>query len=103
MQMSNERNFELVLKIDGKNLPRLKINMSDEEAYRAAEKKINERITQYRMAFGGNPEVNDWDIMAMITVQALSKSYFLEDKNNTKPFEDKIDSLIGELDDYLKR
>jgi cell division protein ZapA len=27
----------------------------------------------------------------------------LEDKNNTKPFEDKIHSLIGELDDYLKK
>ena len=99
--MSDEKNFDLVLKIDGKHLPRLKINMSDEEAYRAAEKIINDRLTQYRMRYGD--KLSDWDIMAMITVQALSKSYSLEDKNDTKPFEDKIHSLIGELDNYLKR
>jgi cell division protein ZapA len=100
--MGDEK-FLLTLTIDGKNLPPLKINRSDEEAFRAAAKQINTKINQHRAKFENSSDLGTWDIMAMITVQALAKNYSLEDKNNTKPFEDKIHSLIGELDDYLKK
>ncbi|MPN31621.1 hypothetical protein SDC9_179095 [bioreactor metagenome] len=43
------------------------------------------------------------DFVVMTAIQALAENFSLGDKNNTKPFEDKIDSLIGELDDYLRK
>jgi cell division protein ZapA len=43
------------------------------------------------------------DFVVMTAIQALAENFSLGDKNNTKPFEDKIDSLISELDDYLKK
>ena len=96
---TGDEEFLLTLKISGKHLPPLKIKRSDEEAFRAAEKQINTKINQYRAMY----EVDTGDIMAMIAIEALAENFSLRDKNNTKPFEDKIDSLISELDDYLKK
>ena len=95
--------FLLTLKIDGKNLPPLKIKRSEEEAFRAAATQINTQLNRYRAAFGDNPNINASDLMAMIAIQSLVESFSLQNKNNTKPFEDKIDLLINELDDYLRK
>lgn len=100
--MGDEK-FLLTLEIAGRKYP-LKINRSDEQAYRFAEKRIDKKINQYRVAFGGeNSKLTTQDFMAMTAIQALAENFSLGDKNNTKPFEDKIDSLISELDDYLKK
>lgn len=93
----------LTLEIAGRRYP-LKIELSEEQAFREAAKKINSKINQYRVAYGGgNSNLTTQDFMAMTAIQALAENFSLGDKNNTKPFEDKIDSLIGELDDYLKK
>jgi len=93
----------LTLEIAGRKYP-LKIKKSDEQAFRDAAKKINTKINQYRVAFGGeSSNMTTQDFMAMTAIQALAENFSLGDKNNTKPFEDKIDSLISELDDYLKK
>ncbi|MBF6627220.1 MAG: cell division protein ZapA [Proteiniphilum sp.] len=100
--MGDEK-FLLTLEIAGRRYP-LKINKSDEQAFRDAAKKINTKINQYRVAYGGeSSNMTTQDFMAMTAIQALAENFSLGDKNNTKPFEDKIDSLIGELDDYLKK
>ena len=96
---TGNEDFLLTLKIDGKHMPPLKIKRSEEEAFRAAEKQINTKINQYRANF----EMDLDDILASITIEALVDNFSLRNKNNTKPFEDKIDSLINELDDYLKK
>ena len=99
--MGDEK-FLLTLEIAGRKYP-LKINRSDEEAFRAAEKMINIKINQYRVALGGEKSnLTTQDFVAMTAIQALAENYTLSDKNNTKPFEDKIDSLINVIDNYLK-
>ncbi|MDD2245910.1 MULTISPECIES: cell division protein ZapA [Proteiniphilum] len=93
----------LTLEIAGRRYP-LKIELSEEQAFREAAKKINSKINQYRVAYGGgNSNLTTQDFMAMTAIQALAENFSLGDKNNTKPFEDKIDSLINELDNYLRK
>ena len=100
--MGDEK-FLLTLTIDGRKYP-LKINRAEEQAFRDAAKKINTKINQYRVAFGGeNSGMTAQDVMAMTAIQALVENFSLGDKNNTKPFEDKIHLLINELDHYLKK
>ena len=99
--MGDEK-FLLTLEIAGRKYP-LKINKSEEEAFRSAEKKINLKINQYRVALGGDKSnLTTQDFVAMTAIQALAENFTLGDKNNTKPFEDKIDLLISEIDNYLK-
>ena len=98
-----DEKFLLTLEVAGRKYP-LRIKKSDEQAFRDAAKKINTKINQYRVAYGGgNSRMTTQDFVAMTAIQALAENVSLGDKNNTKPFEDKIDSLISELDDYLKK
>ncbi len=100
--MGDEK-FLLTLTVDGRKYP-LRIKRSEEQAFRDAVKKINTKINQYRVAFGGeNSDMTSQDFMAMTAIQALVENFSLGDKNNTKPFEDKIVSIVRELDDYLKK
>lgn len=100
--MEDER-FLLTLSIAGRKYP-LRIKRSEEQAFRNAAKKIEDKINQYRIAFGkGNNELTTQDFVVMTALQAMVENFSLGDRNNTKPFEDKIHSLIGELDDYLKK
>lgn len=95
--------FLLNLKIDGRNYP-LRILRSEEQAYRDAAKKINDKINQYRVAFGGdNSGLIAQDYMAMTALQALVDNFSLHEKNYTKPMEDKILHLIQQVDTYLKK
>jgi cell division protein ZapA len=100
--MGDEK-FLLTLTIDGRKLPPVKIKRSEEEAFRAAAKQINTKINQYRAAYESDSSLEARDFMAMTAIQALVENFSLGNRNNTKPFEDKIHSLIDELDDYLKK
>ena len=100
--MGDEK-FLLTLEIAGRRYP-LRIKQSEEQAFRDAAKKINNKINQYRIVYGGeNSDMTTQDFVVMTAIQALAENFSLGDKNNTKPFEDKINSLIGELDVYLKK
>ena len=100
--MKKKEEFSLTLVVDGRKYP-LKINKSEEEAYRSAAKKINNRINQYRLSYGDSSGLISQDFMAMTAIQALVENFTLGTKNYTKPYEDKISSLIEELDQYLKK
>lgn len=99
--MGDEK-FLVTLEVDGRRYP-LRIKRSEEEAFRKAAKEIDKKIIQYRVKFGANPNLTAQDFMAMTAIQALAGSLSIESKNNTKPYEDKIGSLINELDIYLKK
>lgn len=99
--MADEK-FLITLEIDGRTYP-VRIKRSEEEAYRKAAKTIKDKMNQYRVKFGTNPDLNSQDMMAMTTIQALVENFSLGEKNYTKPFEDKIQSLINELDEYLRK
>lgn len=95
--------FLLTLKIAGGEYP-LRIRRSEEQAFRDAGNKIERKINQYRIKYGGtSSNLTVQDFVVMTAIQALAENFSLGDKNNTKPFEDKIQSLIGELDVYLKK
>lgn len=100
---NEEEKYLLSLVIDGRKYPPLSILKSEEEAYRGAAKIINNRINRYRVAYGDSSGFDSQDFMAMTAIQALVKSLTLGTKNNTKPYEDKISSLIDELDQYLSK
>ena len=99
--MEEEDKFSLTLVIDGRNYP-LKIDKSEEEAYRKAAKRINNRINQYRVTYGDSPNLITQDFIAMTALQVLVENFTLDTKNNTQPYEDKIGSLIDEIDQYLE-
>ena len=100
--MGDEK-FLLTLEVAGRKYP-LKIKKSDEQSFREAAKRINTKINQYRVAYGGaNPDITTQDYMAMTAIQALAENFSLGERNDTKPYEDKINSLINELDNYLKK
>jgi cell division protein ZapA (FtsZ GTPase activity inhibitor) len=100
--MKDEKDFSLTLVIDGRKYP-LKINRSEEEAYRNAATKINSRINQYRVAYGDSPNLITQDFIAMTAIQILVENFKLGTKNYTEPYENKISSLIDELDQYLEK
>ena len=100
--MGNEERFLLTLVIDGRKYP-IKILRTEEEAYRSAAKKINNKINQYRVTYGDSSELISQDFMAMTAIQVLVENFTLGLKNYTQPYEKKISSLIDELDQYLEK
>lgn len=82
---------------------RLKINRKDEKKYRDAAVAIEKKTAQYRNHFAGadENELLEKDYLAMTTIQALSDTVEIEAEN--KFFENKIRSLVDELDVYLKK
>lgn len=100
--MGDEK-LSLTLEIAGRKYP-LKIKQSEEQAFRDAAKRIERKISQYRIKYGvANSGATTQDFVVMTALQVLVENFSLTGKNNTKPFEDKIDSLISELDDYLRK
>lgn len=100
--MGDEK-FLLNLEIDGRSYP-IWIKYSEEEAYRSAFKKINNKINQYRVKYGGsNSHLNAQDFMAMTAIQVMVENFSLKEKTDTKPIEDNIQRLLVELDEYLTK
>lgn len=81
---------------------RLKIKRKDEQIYRDAVAEIEKKTTLYRNYFSGadSNKLLEQDYLAMASIQALSEAVELDSEN--KHFENRIKSLIGELDSYLK-
>ena len=91
--MGNEEKLSLTLVIDGRNYP-IRIRRTEEEAYRSAAKKLNNKINQYRLTYGDASELITQDFIAMTAIQALVENFTLGIKNHTEPYEKKISSLI---------
>lgn len=100
--MENEEKFLLTLTIDDRKYP-IKILRSEEEAFRAAATKLNNKINQYRITYGDSSGLISQDFMAMTAIQALVENFSLGKRNYTQPYEDKISLLIEELDQYLEK
>ena len=100
--MKEDEKFSLTLVVDGRNYP-IKIRRSEEEAYRYAATKINNRINQYRVTYGDSSHLITQDFIAMTAIQVLVENFTLGKQNYTQPYEDKISSLIMELDQYLSK
>lgn len=79
----------------------LRIKRSDEEITRAAAKQIRDKIDQYRKRYS-KTAVDVKDLLAMVALQLSVANLQLEQKNDTGPFEEKIQQLGKELEEYLK-
>lgn len=79
----------------------LRIKRSDEEITRAAAKQIRDKIDQYRKRYS-QTAVDVKDLLAMVALQLSVANLQLEQKNDTGPFEEKIQQLGKELEEYLK-
>lgn len=81
---------------------RLRIRRKDERKYRDAAVAIERKTNQYRRHFAESEteSLQERDYLTMTTIQALSEKEELEADNRL--FEDRIKSMIDELDEYLK-
>lgn len=94
--------FLLTLDVDNRKYP-LRIKKSEEGHFRKAANTLNNKINQYRAKYGSNTTLDAQDFVIMTALQALVENYSIGSKNDTKPFEDTIGSLIEELDAFLKK
>lgn len=81
---------------------RLRINRKDEKKYRDAAVAIEKKTNQYRKHFAesSSKSLLERDYLTMTTIQALSETEDIIAENEI--FENKVQSLINELDEYLK-
>lgn len=91
--MKGQKDFSLTLVIDGRKYP-IKINRSEEEAYRSAAKTIDNKINQYRVTYGDSPNLITQDFIAMTAIQILVENFELGTKNNTEPTRIKLKHLL---------
>ena len=100
--MPINEHIEFTIQLSGRPYT-LKVKRENEGDIRNAVKVIDRKINQYRNYFSGaeQKELEELDYVNMTSIQAVSENVVLEAKN--KLFEDRIRSLINELDEYLKR
>lgn len=100
--MKNDK-FVINLEVAGRTYP-VTIERGDEEKEyyaRQASKRVQENILLYRQYF--DKTIEERDLLAMVSIQLAMELIQLEDKNDTKPFTDKIQQLTHELETYLKK
>jgi len=78
----------------------LKIAIADEEKIRAAVKRINEKVTQYRQRY---TERDVQDALSMATLQFVIKLIEQEEYTDVNPVVGDLYRLDKQLDEYLKQ
>ena len=77
----------------------LTIRMCDEEIYRKAAKEVEIRINKYKEKY---PKAAHEMVLTMVAYHFSLVSLMQNDKNDTKPFTDKIKELSDAIDRHLK-
>jgi cell division protein ZapA len=78
----------------------LKIAVSDEEKIRAAARRINEKVTQYRQRYADR---DMHDALSMATMQFVIKLIELEEKQNVSPVLQDLTDLDKQMEEYLQQ
>ena len=94
--------FEIKLEVAGRPYP-VTIKRGDEQEeflFRQAGKRVQQYVMQYRQFFAKS--VEDRDLLAMTAIQLALEVVVLEEKNDTKPFTQKIKQLTETMEDYLQ-
>lgn len=97
--MADEELMKINLLIDRQKYP-LKIRREDEQLYRDAAKLIDKTLNKYRSRMP-DLEANNYWAMAALELAYVCTS--LNGKNDTKPFQEKIEELTKELDNYISK
>ena len=95
--------FEIKVKVAGRLYPVWLKRGDERQEYliRKAAKLIEQHELAYRQKYVKS--LNDNDILAMAAISIARNLILLEEKNDTKPFTQKINQLTDILEDYLKK
>lgn len=87
------------LRIDNELYP-LTIKRIEEERYRAAAKQVDDFIRKYRRMFSQESE----KVHLVLTALELALiNHSQKDKNDTQPFTDKLNQLMNDLDECIRK
>ena len=91
--------MKINLLIDGQRYP-LKIRREDEYLYRDAAKMIDSTLNKYRSMWPDLSTNNHWAMAALEIAFNLTTN---ENRNDTKPYLEKLEELTKELDNYISK
>jgi cell division protein ZapA len=101
--------FIITLSVNGRSFP-LRIERSKEEIYRKAVKELDKKTNQYKTLFQkpyaetmSRRKIDEMDCVLMTAIQAVSENVLLEKETDAKEIEQRLKSMILEIDDYLNQ
>ena len=95
----DDKMMKINLLIDNQRYP-LNIPREDEIRYRDAAKIINNTLNKYRSMWPDLSANNHWAMAALEIAFNLTTN---ENRNDTKPYLDKLEELTKELDNYISK
>ena len=95
----DDKMMKINLLIDNLRYP-LNIPREEEERYRDAAKMINNTLNKYRSMWPELSANNHWAMAALEIAFNLTTN---ENRNDTKPYMEKLEKLTKELDNYISR
>ena len=95
----DDKMMKINLLIDNMRYP-LNIPREEEERYRDAAKMINNTLNKYRSMWPELSANNHWAMAALEIAFNLTTN---ENRNDTKPYMEKLEELTKELDNYISR
>ena len=93
----DDKMMKINLLIDCQRYP-LNIRREDEQLYRDAAKLIDKTLNKYRSMW---PELGANNHWAMAALELAFNLMSMKDKNDTKPYLEKLEELTKELDNYI--
>ena len=97
--MIDEKMMKINLLIDCQRYP-LNIHREDEILYREAAKLIDKTFNKYRKWMPDLDSNNHW---AMAALELAFNNVSNKDKNDTKPYVEKLEELTKELDSFISK
>ena len=95
----DDKMMRINLLIDCQRYP-LNIRREDEQLYRDAAKLIDKTFNKYR---SWKPEMGANNPWAMAALELAFNLMTMKDKNETKPYLEKLEELTKELDNYISK
>ena len=95
----DDKMMKINLLIDNLRYP-LNSPRKEEERYRDAAKMINNTLNKYRSMWPELSANNHWAMAALEIAFNLTTN---ENRNDTKPYMEKLEELTKELDNYISR
>lgn len=95
----DDKMMKINLLIDCQRYP-LNIRREDEQLYRDAAKLIDKTLNKYR---SWKPELGASNHWAMAALELAFNLMTMKDKNETKPYLEKLEELTKELDNYISK
>jgi cell division protein ZapA (FtsZ GTPase activity inhibitor) len=88
------------LMICGRRLPRITITHDYKETFLKAVERLKKMLNQMQDKCKGNRDMDEQDFLLMIALQILAENFLL--KSNTEFYDEKIQTMIDDLDNYLQ-